>query len=984
MSKLYLIKNKYLVVLLLFVSNLAYSQNAVTGKVLSSEDNTGLPGVSVVEKGTTNGTVTNVDGDFTISVNPNATLVFSFVGFKTQEVSVGTRTSLNVTLATDIEALSEVVVIGYGRQEKKDVTGSVVSLSPKDFNKGVINSPEQLLQGRAPGVQVNPSSGEPGAPIIIRIRGAASPRGNNSPLFVIDGIPLSGNDVSAGTADYGQGVGSARNPLNFLNPDDIENISVLKDASATAIYGSRGANGVVLISTKQGKANQPMLSFSASASASTIQKKYDLVEADDFVAAAVAQGGDATAVDEGGSTDWQDEILRTGITQNYSIAYGGGTEDSRYRFSLGYMDQEGIVETTGLERLSGRLNSTHNFLNKKFQVDLTLGASQIIDHNAPLGNNAGYEGNLIGAALLANPTRPVRNPDGSYVQKSNDARNSVAMLDYIDDNTKSIRLLGGLAATWNITNWLNFKTFVALDNSTSTRRVSIDRRLNWNNIVNIGRAYILNVNTQNKLIENTFNLNKELGKTRLEAVLGYSYQDFENNGNIIEARNFPNDTLPYNYVDNIGGANNTGEARAYTAGSSRNVEKLVSFFGRVNLNFAEKFNVTATLRQDGSTKFGENNKWGLFPSFAANWVLSEEEFTPELFSDLKLRAGWGITGNQEFPGSASKTLQRYTNDLSLTVINSYNPNLQWEETKQLNVGVDFGFFGGRLFGSFDFFDKGTTNLIILKDYPQPASVGQRYENIGGTIKNTGIELSLDYRVLEGGDFTWGINYNMAYVHNIVKGLDAQISTAQVNGQGLTGAYAQRIQSGQSMYSFYLREFTGYTSEGLGTYADNEALGFHGDALPDWTFGLTNNFGYKNFDASIFFTAQTGFMVYNNTANAIFLKGNLRNGKNVTKDVASSPESPANFGEASTRFLEKGDFIRLANVTLGYNFNLGNTGIKSLRLAVTGQNLLLFTKYTGINPEVSTNVPLNGVPSLGMDYLAYPSARTFTIGLTAGF
>lgn len=983
MSKFYLFKNKYLVVLLLFLSNVAYSQNTVTGKILSSEDNAGLPGVSVVEKGTTNGTVTNVDGVFTLNVNPNATLVFSYVGYKTQEVAVGTRTTLNITLASDIEALSEVVVVGYGRQEKKDVTGSVVALNSKDFNKGVITSPEQLLQGRTPGVQINPASGEPGAPVRIRIRGASSPRGENNPLFVIDGIPLSGNDISSGTEDYGQGVGSARNPLNFLNPDDIESISILKDASAAAIYGSRGSNGVVIITTKQGRPNQPAISFTASASASSTLRRYDLIEAGDYVDAAVRAGAKADVVNEGSSTDWQDQIFRTGITQNYSIAYGGGTEDSRYRFSLGYMDQEGIVKNTGLERISGRINSSHKFLKDKLQFDVQLAAAQLNDDNAPLGNNAGFEGNLIGAAIQANPTRPVRNPDGTLFQKDNSNRNPVAMLEMINDKTNSVRLLGGLGGTWNIAKWVNFKTFVALDNSSSTRRVGIDRRLKWANIENIGRAYALNVYQQNKLLESTFNFNKGFGTSKIEAVLGYSYQDFESRGNTLRADYFPED-LPYNYVDNMGGVDNSGGNKAFLGGSYRNYEKLVSFFGRVNFSLTDKYLLTATLRQDGSTKFGENNKWGLFPSFAAAWRLSEEDFIPEVFNELKLRAGWGITGNQEFPGQASKTLSRYNNQGGVVVQNSFNPNLQWEETNQLNVGVDFAVSNGKLTGSLDYFDKTTSELIIRRDYPSPAAVGSRWENIPGNIKNSGIEFALDYRILDGGDFTWGINYNMTYVKNMVKGLGATLNTGEINGQGLTGAYSQRIQDGQPLYSFYLREFTGYTAEGLGTYANNEELSFHGDPLPDWSFGLTNNFKYKNFDASIFFTAATGFVVYNNTANAIFLKGNLRNGRNVTKDVADSPESAANFGEASTRFLEKGDFLRLANLSLGYNFNLGGSDIKSLRIALTGQNVLLFTKYSGVDPEVSVNKPINGVPSLGIDYLAYPTARTFTIGLTAGF
>lgn len=967
----------------LAIGSFAMAQGSVSGTITDGATKEPLIGANILVVGTSTGTVTDVDGSYSLNVPAGATqLEISYTGYTAQTVDIAGRRVIDVALAAG-QVLDEVVVVGYGSVRKGDATGAVVAIGEDDFNKGVIASPEQLLQGRAAGVQITASSGEPGAGVNIRIRGTSSVRSNNNPLFVVDGVPLDGRDDSAGGSDFGAGTSSARNPLNFINPDDIESISVLKDASAAAIYGSRGANGVVLITTKRGKSGTGNLTLSAQTSVSTILNKIDVLSAGEYVDQAVKAGANASVVNFGGATDWQDEIFRTGVSQNYSLSYGGGNQKTLYRFSLGYLDQDGILESTSLKRLNARVNASHKMLNDKVELAVQLTTSRLNNTYAPVTNNAGFEGNIIGAALQANPTRVAYNANGTLNQ-SFDWRNPVAMYQLIDDSGETTRVLGNISASWHITGALTYKLNLGMDNASSVRRTGVDPDLYFNDILNRGRAILDNRYLSSRLVEHTLNFNKQMGNNRLDAIAGFSYQEFSNRGHNVIAQFFVTDSI--SLVDNIDGVNAQANATAFRGNSDRSVEELQSYFGRVNYNIGDRFLLTATVRADGSTKFGANNKYGVFPSLAGAWRLTEESFVPDLFYDLKLRAGWGVTGNQEFPGNASKALFRPNNDGSLSLVALPNPDIQWEETTQINVGVDFGFAGGRLLGSIDYFNKVTENLIFLVELPQPAPGNPRqFTNLDGNVLNTGVELSLDARIVEGKSFSWQSLLNMTFVKNEVRDLPTFVNTGAINGQGLSGAYAQRIASGQPLFAFYMREFGGFDSEGLGIYPNGDALAFVGDPLPDFNFGFTNNFTFGNLDLSIFLNGVFGFEVYNNTANAIFLKGNLRNGRNVSTEVANSAENPNNFGEASTRFLEKGDFVRLQNLSVGYTFNTRNwKGVNSLRLFLTGQNLLLFTGYSGYDPEVNTDKSINGIPSLGIDYTAYPSARTFSVGVNVGF
>ena len=964
----------------------------ITGRVLERSTQRPLSGVALSVEGTQNRSVSDADGRFLITGVPAGArqVTASSIGYASvqQDVTVIAGASANVEFALESEAvaLEALVVTGYGTQRRRDATGSVVAITERDFNEGVISSPEQLLQGRMAGVQVTTASGEPGAGANIRIRGTSSVRAGNQPLFVIDGVPMTGGASTPGGPDFGAGTQSPRNPLAFLNPEDIENISVLKDASAAAIYGSRGSNGVVLITTKRGSASGPSMTVSSSTSFSTVPKMIDLLSADEYVSSAQAAGADPAVIDFGAATDWQDQIFRTGVSQDHYVSYADRGETGSYRISLGFADQKGIIRNSALERLTVRVNADRSVLDGRLNLDLSLTGSRVNDSYAAVGNTAGFQGDLLGAALQANPTRPVLNPDGSYYQTA-DFRNPVAMLAFVDDRSETNRTLASAGGTLTLTDWLSYRLNLGFENSEAVRRTGIDPALGasagFSDIgTTNGRAEINNLYVNSGLMEHTLNMRRPLASGSLEALAGFSYQRFEERGNWLRAEYFTTDEIPL--VDNVDGVNNE-DNRAFSAASNRNVDALQSFFGRVNYNLADRYLVTANFRADGSTKFGSNNRYGYFPSVALAWRLSNEDFFAGLtdtFSDLKLRGGYGITGNQEFESGVSLALFRTNLDGSLTQVNNPNPDIRWEETAQWGVGVDYELFAGRLGGSLDYFNKTTKNLIFRTDYAQPAAVDFQWVNLDGEVVNKGVEIALHAIPLTSDRFSWRVDYNMAFLDNVVEKLGTFVNTGQIHGQGLSGAYAQRIAEGQPLYAFYMREFAGFDENGLGIYANNEQLDFVGSPIPDITLGFNNSFTFGSFDLSAFLEGAFGHQVYNNTANAIFLKGNLRNGRNITREMAASPESPNNFGEASTRFLEDGDYVRLSNVSIGYNVDLSRlmSSLRNVRLGVTGQNLFVITDYSGYDPEVNTDKSINGVPSLGIDYTAFPRPRTFTFNI----
>jgi iron complex outermembrane receptor protein len=996
--------------------SLAQTQT-VTGKVT---DKKGEPqaGVTISVKNSKVATSTNTEGVYTLKVAADAVLKISGAGVVPQEIKVGGRSSIDIEVSAGVSNLNEVVVVGYGSRKIKDATGSVAALTPKDFNKGVISTPEQLLQGRTPGVTVTPSSGEPGAAATINIRGTASIRGNQDPLYVVDGVPLDGGGTS-GSSSGVEGSSTPKNPLMFLNPNDIESISILKDASSAAIYGSRGANGVIIITTKTGKSKRGTFTFGSTTSISKPAARYDLLNAQDFLLAvkkanidAGTSVADATAavlgVDKGASTNWQDQIFQTGVSQNYNLGWGFSNKGTALRLSGSYDDQKGIIKNSELKRMTGRANFTQKFLDDKLKLDATFTYSNVKNQYAPNTNNAGYQGSLVGAAITFNPTFPVFDKNGFYYDPKDGNRNPSEMIAYFDDRDNINRLLTNVGLSYTIAKGLTYKATVGYDNSTSLRKSFADPRLSSNafggstNVYGVdyanpiegnGRAVYQDLKLTTKLVEHTLTYdNSSKSGNDLNAIVGYSYQgtEVDGSGRVGWGLNTPVVSPTDTYVKDINNFKNV--KAAYLPFYSK--AELQSFFGRLNYTIKNKYLLTATVRMDGSSKFGSNNRYGTFPAFAAKWRLMNEQFAAnslgKVFNDFSVRANYGILGSQDGigPYDAADLQQIYVGNSGnpeTLIIHQGNKDLKWEQAATSGVGLDYALKGGRLSGTIDFYYTKRKNLIFYIPVPGGYSASNFiWSNLPGYVLNKGLEFSLNYNAIKSKKFSWDINYNMTFLHNELRDFNIIVNTGAVSGQGLSGAYAQTFANGHSLFTWKMPQFSGLDGNGDARYANGGKDMLLGSALPTFTAGLTNNFTLGKWNASIFMNTSRGFYIYNNTANALFLKGSIKTSHNVTYAVANSPEDPINPGSVSSRFLEKGDFIRMSNATLSYNFDLKNKFIKTLSASVSGQNLFIITKYSGLDPEVNVDKNINGVPSRGFDYAGYPKARTISLGLNLGF
>lgn len=996
-------------------------QKTISGKVTSEKDGSAISGASVVAKGSNKGTKTAADGTYSLSVPSTTTsVVISSVNFEAMTVAVDAANNADAKLKPNNDGLTEVVVVGYGTRKVKDATGSVAAITVKDFNKGQISTPEQLFQGRTPGVVVSPSSGEPGAAATINIRGTSSVRGNQQPLYVVDGVPLDGGGT-VGTSSGIEGSSTAKNPLSFINPNDIESINILKDASAAAIYGSRGANGVIIIITKSGKGNKGSFTFGSSTSIAKAAKKYDLLSSADFLQGiydlkiksgqtpAVAAAAIAGApINRGASTDWQDEVFRTAISQNLNLGWGFSRNGTSLRLSGSYDNQQGIIKKSGLKRATIRGNFSQTFLeNKALRLDLSTTYSNIKNSYVANTNNAGFQGSLIGAMISMNPTVPVKDAAGLYSQDGT-ARNPGAIINLFDDNDNINRLLTNVSLSYKITSALTFKTTIGLDNAKGERKSFADPRLpsafngttnvwGWdyaNSITGNGRATTQSTKSTNNLFENTLSFDKTFNvKHNINAVVGLASQKTTNNYSSQVAWGLTTPVVNAGDVFNKNFANFTNNR----AGSVPyyGESKLASSFGRINYTYDDKYLLTATVRRDGSSRFGANNKFGTFPAFAAKWKILNENFAKEslgkVFSEFSVRANWGKIGSQDNIGdyAAVNLTQTWVTDAAGTKrtdnINTGNPDLKWEESTTTGIGLDWATKSRRVSGTIDYFKTDRRNVIVFTQVPGGfAGVGNWFANLPGVVTNTGLEFSLNMIPVKQKDFSWDVNYNMTFLKNSVKGIAVPINTGEVNGQGLSGAYAQTIRSGYPLFSWVMPVFTGFDASGLALYEKGAADQVLGSALPTFTMGLTNSFNYKRWNASIFLNATTGFYVYNNTANALFLSGSLNTAHNIDYRSLRAGENPINPGSVSSRFLEKGDFLRLSNLLIGYDFKIKSKYIKNLNANLSGQNLALFTNYSGLDPEVNVNKGLNGSPSRGFDYAGYPKARTWTIGFNIGF
>lgn len=967
------------------------------------KDETGspLPGAAVLVKGTNTGTITDLEGNFSVDVNSDAILVISYLGYTPKEVSVAGQSFLTIQLEPESSQLNEIVVVGYGTQKRSDVTGAIGSVKRESFNKGVITNPVDLLQGKVAGVNITSTSGEPGANQNVIIRGIGSLRSGTQPLYVLDGFLLDNSDT-----------GIASNPLNFLNPNDIESIDVLKDASATALYGSRASNGVIVITTKKGKTGSSQVNLSASTAWSAMSNQIDVFGADEFRRQVVAAGG--ALEDFGGDTRWQDELTQVGVSQDYNLSMSGAnTERFSYFASLGYQSQEGILKNSELKRYSGKLNMNQKAFEGRLLIDYNLTATFTENLRPAIGS-------IISDMLYLNPTIPAFT-DGEPTLLNTNALNPLKRNELYSDEAANNRILGTISPSFEIIDGLTYKANLGVDYSNTSRYVQyrpFTGVVNESNVANGTLDELISANT-NSLIENTLTYNWNNYKHNFTALAGHSYQTFLDEFRGTYSRGFAANNIEPRYQDH----NSTSEFPT-TVSSSAVKNELQSFFGRLNYVLDEKYLFTATFRADGSSKFGQNNRYGYFPSFALGWNISKEAFMANsFFNNLKVRTSWGQTGNQEIPSKITKasysedrlangagSLNTYPIDTDGNTLDSYpygivftrlaNPNLQWEVSTQFDFGVDFAFLDYRLTGTLDYFRKVSSNILLEVVPPDPVQPTSTFWNNIEDMKiyNSGIELALNYSSQPQRAFSYEIGGNITFIQNEVRDSPYSVlTTGAAQGAGQTGATINGYINNQPIGAFYMLQFDGIGEDGLNRFVDINGDGqildndrsVVGSAIPKLIYGINSNFRFKGFDLGLNFNGVSRNKIYNHTTMSLFTKGQLSRSNNTTDFAVQFPEeSFNNSNTVSTRFLENGSFFRLNNATLGYNLNptqmgMGNT-FQNIRLSLTGQNLFVITDYSGFDPEVNTGATSGGIQTFGIDRFTYPRARTFMINLNVTF
>jgi TonB-dependent starch-binding outer membrane protein SusC len=969
----------------------ALAQNNVSGTV-KDKDGQPLAAVSVTVKGTNKGTATNATGDFSLAgVADRATLVFSATGFAQQEVRVSGTAPISVTLLTSVGSMDEVVVIGYGTARRKDLTGAVATVGEKDFNKGTFTAADQLIQGKVAGVQMINNSGQPGGASTVKIRGNASVTGSGQPLYIIDGVPLDGRSARPGLSPSGLGDAPGGNPLNFLNPSDIASIDVLKDASATAIYGTRAAYGVVLVTTKRGQSGATKIDFGTSIGTSSILRRVKVLDASQYREALTYYGVSA-ANDLKADVNGLDVILRKGLIQTYNLAISGGNENSKYRFSGSVLDQEGIVRKTGIKKYTANFAGNFKLLpNKRLGLDINILPSLYQENLAPITNNAGSTGSLIGQALQWNPTEAFRKTDGSLNVKAGDIINPLAMSEAYNDVSRVTTLLASIAPSYKFTDWLEYKLLYSINYGTGVRRASTQQFINLGDVKDRGFAGIGQNELTTQTTTHTLNLNRDIATDlSMTALLGYEYIKTTNKGSNTNALGpnggFGQYGLDYtNYIQ-------------FSNPGSRNVSSFVdpsyelqSYFGRVGFNFKDKYLLTGTVRRDGSTRFGTNNKYGTFPAVSAAWVLTKESFFQvNGINSLKIRGGWGKTGNQDFPSGASQATYSFGNNGGLSQTNYPNPNLKWQNDRQYNIGLDASILNNRVALTLDYFNKKTGDLLFptFPDPSGPIGGAVLWQNLEGFVENKGLEASLNTTIISKKDFTFDFGINATFIKNEVSGLPAPIPTGGLHGQGVTGTFVQTIRNGFPINTFFTREFLGLDKgTGQALYTDGGSTFYAvGNPNPSTILGLTAAFTYKKLSFTANMNGALGQKIYNNTLNNVINVGSIKGGRNIAVSVYESEvkEAFSNPVTASSRFIEDGDYLKLANATLSYNVGPVGKVFRATNVYVTGQNLFVLTNFSGFDPEVNVDKSNRGVPSVGIEYTPYPSARIVTLGANFSF
>ncbi|MCX2679450.1 TonB-dependent receptor [Galbibacter sp. EGI 63066] len=973
--------NSILFVFLMGFMSISWAQTSISGLVVD-EEGAPIPGANVTIEGTTRGVLTDFDGNFTIEVEIGDVLKFSYVGMKPQGVSITNYNDLSIVVQTDQMELEGVVVVGYGTQKKTDVTGSIGSVANEDFNKGLVSNPGQLLQGKIAGVNVSVVNGEPGASQDVIIRGVGSMRAGTTPLYVVDGFALDNSST-----------GVATNPLNFINSEDIESIDVLKDASATAIYGSRAANGVIVITTKKGKSGKAQMDLSITSGVSTLANKVDVFTADEFRQQVVAAGG--TLDDGGANTDWQDELTRTAYSKNVNLSMSNASDNFSYYGALGVKDQEGILRGNDLKLYSGRLNLTQKALEDRLNVTFNLSATRT--ENTRVDSRA-----MVTNMLQLNPTTPVYT-NGEPTLLDN-MLNPLTREEIYSDDAINNRILVNISPSVEIIDGLTYKLNVGADYSTTNRDIQYKPYPLLEDYINGGLNSITTTN-KNFLVENTLTYNYYTEKHNVSFLVGQTYQETFAHQKRFDLEGFSDNGIDPKYQDQISGESTPTYMSTYAFEN-----QLQSFFGRLNYVYDSRYMLTATMRADGSSKFGDNNKYGYFPSVALGWNIMNEDFlsSSDVINNLKLRASWGRTGNQEIPPKITKLSfsdskgenDTYPINGNETNIDDYpygtiftrlaNPDIQWEVSTQTNVGLDFGFFNYKLTGTIDYFNKVSENILLEVTPADPVQPTDRYwTNIPNMqIKNNGLEVALDYRGNFTEDFSYNIGGNMAYTKNeVVDSPYKVLTTGAAQGAGQTDATINGNINGEPIGSFYMQEFLGIGDDGLSLLSDERTI--VGSALPDLVYAFYLNLAYKSFDFELNFNGVSGNKVYNHNAMTLFNKGQLVSNFNTTDMTTQYPnEDITNSNTVSTRYLEDGDFLRLNNASLGYNLDPKQIGLDNvltnIRFSLTGQNLFVITDYNGYDPEINSNLSMDGIQTFGIDYFNYPKSRTILLGLNVSF
>ena len=1035
-----------LALLTLTAAPLAAQTGSIRGTVTDSVTQQGLAGVSVQILGTTRTTATGADGNFALADVPagTVTLKVTRIGYGPQQRSVtvaaGATADEKFTMSPQASILEPVVVTGYGSQRREAITGSVSTIEATQANVGVKTNFTQMIQGRAAGVDIVQNNGEPGSSAQILIRGGSSISNTNEPLYVIDGVPIANDATQPG----GSGLGAPslnRSPLNMLNPGDIASMTVLKDASATAIYGSRASNGVVLIETKHGTTGGSTIEYDGYVAASAPAKKLDLVSAGDYRAFVNAQvstfiadtaacpkpvtpacisaadGLDPIHLTRLGTanTNWFDAVTRTSMTHNHNLSFAGGTEDTRYRASLNYMYQPGVAISNDLERIQGTLTASHHAFENRVRLAATVTTSRENDKYITYENTGGFEGGVFMNATIFNPTQPITDANGKYYETgSTSVRNPVALANQVQNVGNVTRTLGQANAEFDLNPSLTAKITVGIDHSDGGRQSYFPKANPLGDALGGGQATQQDLANTTRTLQTLLTYQHQSGDKSFDAVGGYEYTQFGSDLVGAQGTGFFTDAFGYN---------NLAAAQTRTDWSSTRDWKLASFLSRVNFGYKDKYFVTGILRYDGSSRFAAGHQWALFPGLSASWKLSSEGFASGLgFSDLKLRVGWGRQGNPGIPpykslvtlapGTGSTYPWGDTPQSGVSADGNGNPDLKWEQTDQFNVGLDFGLWSNRLAGTAEYYVKNTSGLLENVGVAAPYNVPTSLQNVG-KLKNTGFELTLDALAASSPSFTWRAGLTFAAPTSKVQTLGSLsfIRSGVVSGQGQSDQYAQRIMPGEALGTFFGPVFEGIDANGKqlfhcktasATCVNNQTTApgaqdyaVIGNANPDFTFGLRSSMTWSKIDVSFLIRGSVGGDVFNNTALVYSTKGNALQDKNflasaLPQNDATGLHEPAIF---SSRWVESASYVRLQNLTVTYTLDIPalKRTARNFQLYASVDNLLTFTGYSGLDPEVSnlSTDPNNlspdaGLAARGIDYLSYPRARTVTGGLRISF